>query len=160
MRKYSLTPKCVKKIQTKHRQIVTKLPVPESLPVFQRLERFEPSSMQGQPPILIDRAEGWHVFDRWGNQWLDWSSGVLISNTGNSNPAIVAALREMLEKPLLSTYVFSHEKRAELAESLVGLAPTTNYKAFLLSTGSEATENCIKLARPTAWSGTAVNVAS
>ena len=147
MRKYSLTPKCVKKIQTKHRQIVTKLPVPESLPVFQRLERFEPSSMQGQPPILIDRAEGWHVFDRWGNQWLDWSSGVLISNTGNSNPAIVAALREMLEKPLLSTYVFSHEKRAELAELLVGLAPTTNYKAFLLSTGSEATENCIKLAR-------------
>jgi 4-aminobutyrate aminotransferase-like enzyme len=126
---------------------VTRLPVPESLPIFQRLERFEPSSMQGQPPLIIDRTEGWHVHDRWGNMWLDWSSGVLISNIGNSHPAIVAALREMLDRPLLSTYVFSHEKRAELAELLVGCAPSSDYKAFLLSTGSEATENCIKLAK-------------
>ena len=103
--------------------------------------------MQGQPPVIIDRSEGWHVHDRWGNMWLDWSSGVLISNIGNSNPAIVAAIQEMLARPLLSTYVFSHEKRGELAELLVGLAPSADYKAFLLTTGSEATENCIKLAK-------------
>jgi 4-aminobutyrate aminotransferase-like enzyme len=115
--------------------------------VFEKLERFEPSSMQGQPPVLIDRAEGWHVHDRWGNMWLDWSSGVLISNIGSANPAIVEALREMLDRPLLSTYVFAHEKRAELAELLAATAPAAGYKAFLLSTGSEATENCIKLAR-------------
>ncbi len=53
----------------------------------------------------------------------------------------------MLDRPLLSTYVFAHEKRAELAELLAGLAPAPGYKAFLLSTGSEATENCIKLAK-------------
>jgi 4-aminobutyrate aminotransferase/(S)-3-amino-2-methylpropionate transaminase len=146
-RKYSLVPRDVPRVQTAHRRIVTRLPVPESLPIFERLERFEPSSMQGQPPIVIDRAEGWHVHDRWGNMWLDWSSGVLISNIGNSHPTIVAALQEMLDRPLLSTYVFCHEKRAELVELLVGLAPSPDYKAFLLSTGSEATENCIKLAR-------------
>lgn len=146
-RKYSLTPREVPLVQSAHRRIVTKLPVPESIPVFERLERFEPSSMQGQPPILVDRAEGCHVYDRWGNMWLDWSSGVLISNIGNSSPVIVEALREMLARPLLSTYVFAHEKRAELAELLVGLAPGPGYKAFVLSTGSEATENCIKLAR-------------
>jgi 4-aminobutyrate aminotransferase / (S)-3-amino-2-methylpropionate transaminase / 5-aminovalerate transaminase len=146
-RKYSLTPRDVPPVQSAHRRIVTKLPVPESIPVFERLERFEPSSMQGQPPILVDRAEGCHVYDRWGNMWLDWSSGVLISNIGNSSPVIVEALREMLARPLLSTYVFAHEKRAELAELLVGLAPGPGYKAFVLSTGSEATENCIKLAR-------------
>jgi 4-aminobutyrate aminotransferase/(S)-3-amino-2-methylpropionate transaminase len=146
-RKYSLVPRDVPRVQTAHRRIVTRLPVPESLPIFERLERFEPSSMQGQPPIVIDHAEGWHVYDRWGNMWLDWSSGVLISNIGNSNAAIVAALLEMLDRPLLSTYVFSHEKRAELAELLVGLAPSPDYKAFLLSTGSEAIENCIKLAK-------------
>jgi 4-aminobutyrate aminotransferase/(S)-3-amino-2-methylpropionate transaminase len=103
--------------------------------------------MQGQPPVIIDHTEGWHVHDRWGNMWLDWSSGVLISNIGNSHPGIVAALKEMLDRPLLSTYVFCHEKRAELVELLVGLAPSPDYKAFLLSTGSEATENCIKLAK-------------
>jgi 4-aminobutyrate aminotransferase/(S)-3-amino-2-methylpropionate transaminase len=146
-RKYSLVPREVPHVETAHRRIVTKLPVPESIPVFERLERFEPSSMQGQPPVLIDRTEGWHVHDRWGNMWLDWSSGVLISNIGNSNPVIVDALREMLARPLLSTYVFAHEKRAELAELLVGIAPAPGYKAFVLSTGSEAMENCIKLAR-------------
>jgi 4-aminobutyrate aminotransferase-like enzyme len=134
-------------VETAHRRIVTPLPVPQSVPLLQDLERFEPSSMQGQPPVVIDRTEGCHVHDRWGNMWLDWSSGVLISNTGNSNRKIVAALREMLDRPLLSTYVFAHEKRAELVGLLAGLAPATGYKVFLLTTGSEATENCIKLAK-------------
>jgi 4-aminobutyrate aminotransferase/(S)-3-amino-2-methylpropionate transaminase len=146
-RKYSLEPRDVARVETPHRRIVTKLPVPESLPILQALERFEPSSMQGQPPLIIDHAEGWSVYDRWGNKWLDWSSGVLISNIGNGHPAVVAALREMLARPLLSTYVFAHEKRAELVQLLAALAPSPDYKVFLLTTGSEATENCIKLAR-------------
>ncbi len=146
-RKYSLEPIEVPRVDTPNRRIVTKLPVPESLPVLLLLERCEPSSMQGQPPVLIHSARGWSVFDRWGNKWLDWSSGVLISNVGNGHPAVVAALREMLDRPLLSTYVFAHEKRAELVQLLAGLAPAPGYKVFLLTTGSEATENCIKLAR-------------
>jgi len=146
-RKYSLEPRDVPRVETQNRRIVTKLPVPESLPVLQALERYEPSSMQGQPPLIIDHAEGWSVHDRWGNKWLDWSSGVLISNIGNGHPAVVAALREMLARPLLSTYVFAHEKRAELVQLLAALAPSRDYKVFLLTTGSEATENCIKLAR-------------
>ena len=72
---------------------------------------------------------------------------MLISNVGNGHPGVVSALKEMLERPLLSTYVFAHEKRAELVELLAGLAPSKGYKVFLLTTGSEATENCIKLAR-------------
>ena len=146
-RKYSLTPRDVPRVETRNRRIVTPLPVPESVPFFERLERFEPSSMQGQPPVVIDRAEGWHVHDKWGNMWLDWSSGVLISNVGNGHPEIVAALREMLDRPLLSTYVLAHEKREELVWLLAGLAPAKGYKTFLLTTGSEATENCIKLAK-------------
>ena len=146
-RKYTLTPREVPRVETRNRRIVTPLPVPESVPFFERLERFEPSSMQGQPPVVIDRAEGWHVHDKWGNMWLDWSSGVLISNLGNGNPLIVEALRGMLDRPLLSTYVFAHEKREELVSLLAGVAPADGYKVFLLTTGSEATENCIKLAK-------------
>jgi 4-aminobutyrate aminotransferase-like enzyme len=147
-RKYSLEPVAVPRVRTRHRRIVTPLPVPESLPLFERLERFEPASMQGQPPVMIHRAKGWHVEDRWGNRWLDWSTGVLISNAGNGNPAIVAALRRAIRRPLLSTYVFAHADRAMLVEELAALAPKgVDYRVFLLSTGSEATENCIKLAK-------------
>ncbi len=146
-RKYALTPVDVPKVETKHRRIVTKLPVPESLPIFEMMEKYEPISMQGQPPVVIDRAEGYYVFDKWGNKWLDWSSGVLISNVGNGNKAIVKALKEVVERPLLSTYVFPHEGRAKLAKLICETVPYPGYKAFFLSTGSEATENCIKLAK-------------
>ena len=144
---YDLTPVEVPKVETKYRSIKTKLPVPASLPIFESLKQSEPRSMMGQPPVVWDKAEDFTVSDRWGNRWIDWSSGVLIANIGNSHPAIVEALKEMLGRPLLSSYVFAHEKRAELAELLVSLAPSRDYKAFLLTTGSEATENCIKLAK-------------
>ena len=147
LRKYSLTPVSVPHVETLYRRIVTPLPVPESIPIFERLERFEPFSMQGQPPVVVDKAEGISVFDCWGNKWLDWSSGVLISNAGNANPAIVDALRGMLDRPLLSTYVFAHEARAELAELLAGISPIPGGKVFLLSTGAEAVENTLKLAK-------------
>jgi len=146
-RKYSLNPAATVRIKTKFRRIVTDLPVPESLSIFEKLNKYEPVSMQGQPPIIIDHSESFSVFDRWGNQWIDFSSGVLISNVGNSHPAIRKALHEMIERPLLSTYVFPHEKRVELVELLCEIFPFKGYKVFLLSTGSEAAENAIKLAR-------------
>lgn len=146
-RKYSLVPTEVAPVHTKFRCIKTKLPVPESLPIFDLFAKYEPVSMQGQPPVLIDRAEGYQVYDRFGNKWLDWSSGVLISNIGNGNVDVRNALKAVIDRPLLSTYVFPHELRAELARMLCETVPYENYLTFLLSTGSEATENCIKLAK-------------
>lgn len=148
MAEYSLNPVDVKKIKTRYRCIQTAIPVPESLPVFEKLKRSEPRSMSGQPPILWHKAEGATVSDRWGNRWIDWSSGVLITNAGHGHPAVVAAVRECLDRPLLATYVFPHESRAELTDKLASLSPDpANYQVFLLSTGSEATENCIKLSK-------------
>lgn len=146
--KYSLEPVDVPHVNTKYRTIKTKLPVPESLEVFKKLEGAEPPSMMGQPPVVWDRAEGFQIFDRYGNAWIDWSSGVLITNAGHGRKEIRDALREAVDKPLISTYVFVHEKRAELSAALQALAPKPEkYRVFLLSTGSEATENCIKLAK-------------
>ena len=145
---YDLTPVDVPQVNTKYRTIKTKLPVPESLPVFEKLRRTEPKSMMGQPPIVWHNAENFIVSDRWGNRWLDWSSGVLITNVGHNHPEIRDALLKVINQGLLSTYVFVHEQRAELTEILQSLAPDpANYTVFLLSTGSEATENCIKLAK-------------
>jgi 4-aminobutyrate aminotransferase/(S)-3-amino-2-methylpropionate transaminase len=148
MAEYNLTPVGVPQVKTKYRRIRTKLPVPESIPIFERLKASEPRSMMGQPPIVWDRAEGFQVMDRWGNKWIDWSSGVLISNAGHGRKEIRRAIVAAVKKPLLSAYVFVHEKRADLTDMLRQLSPDPDgYRVFLLSTGSEATENCIKLAR-------------
>jgi len=148
MAKYNLNPVEVPKVSTKYRSIKTKLPVPESLGIFQTLSESEPVSMMGQPPIVWDKAEGFQIYDKWGNVWLDWSSGVLITNAGHGRKEIAKALKEVIDRGLLATYVFIHEKRAELTSMLQKIAPDpSNYLVFLLSTGSEATENCIKLAK-------------
>ncbi|MBT3294502.1 MAG: aminotransferase class III-fold pyridoxal phosphate-dependent enzyme [Verrucomicrobia bacterium] len=148
MADYDRTPVEVPTVETEFRTIQTKLPVPESLPIFEKLERSEPRSMRGQPPIIWEKAEGATVCDRWGNRWIDWSSGVLIANAGHGRPEICEALKATIDQGLLSTYVFVHEKRAELTELLRSLAPDPDtYHVFLLSTGSEATENCVKLAK-------------
>jgi 4-aminobutyrate aminotransferase-like enzyme len=148
MATYDLTPVDVPHVATAHRTICTRLPVPESLPILDELRRSEPRSMSGQPPIVWHRAEGFTVADRWGNRWIDWSSGVLITNAGHGHPAIVAALKAAIDRPLLATYVFPHEGRATLARMLREISPDADsYRVFLLSTGSEATENCIKLSK-------------
>ncbi|MGA2632500.1 MAG: aspartate aminotransferase family protein [Terriglobia bacterium] len=145
---YDLTPVEVPKVETKYRSIKTKLPVPASLPIFESLKQSEPRSMMGQPPVVWDKAEDFTVSDRWGNRWIDWSSGVLITNAGHGRPEIRDALRKVIDRGLLASYVFVHERRARLAGMLRELSPDPQtYQIFLLSTGSEATENCIKLSK-------------
>jgi 4-aminobutyrate aminotransferase-like enzyme len=145
---YDLTPVEVPKVETKYRSIKTKLPVPESLPIFESLKQSEPRSMMGQPPIVWDKAEDFIVSDRWGNRWIDWSSGVLITNAGHGRKEVRDALREVIDHGLLASYVFVHERRARLAQMLRDLSPDPQkYRVFLMSTGSEATENLVKLSK-------------
>lgn len=148
MAEYDLTPVAVPPLHTKYRTICTPLPVPESLPIFETLRQTEPRSMMGMPPVVWHRAEDFIVSDRWGNRWIDWSSGVLITNVGHGRGEIREALRRAAEEGLLASYVFVHEGRAKLTRMLQALAPKpADYRVFLLSTGSEAVENCIKLAK-------------
>ncbi|MHB9139727.1 MAG: aminotransferase class III-fold pyridoxal phosphate-dependent enzyme, partial [Victivallaceae bacterium] len=148
MAEYSLVPVNVPKVKTKYRSIQTAIPVPESLPIFEKLKASEPRSMMGQPPVIWDKADNFTVSDKWGNRWIDWSSCVLIANAGHGRKEIRDALKKVIDQELLATYVFVHEGRAELTTMLQQLAPDPkNYHVFLLSSGSEATENCIKLAK-------------
>ena len=140
-------PQALPMIATRYRRIVTPLPVPESLPILARIEKFEPRSLSGQPPVVWDRAEGFQVYDRYGNMWLDWSSGVLVANIGHGHEAVKEAILREVNKSLLFSYCFPTESRSLLAERLVQIAPRGLAKAFFLTTGSEAVENVIKLAR-------------
>ncbi|MDZ7638661.1 MAG: aspartate aminotransferase family protein [Bryobacterales bacterium] len=144
---YPLVPREISPVETPLRRIVTPFPVPESIPVLESLAANEPVAMQGQPPVLWDRAVGFQVFDAFGNCWIDWSSGVLITNAGHGHPAIIRAIQEAAEKQLLTTYAFPSEMRARFVERLSGLLPEKLKKIFLLTTGSEAVECAIKLCR-------------
>jgi 4-aminobutyrate aminotransferase/(S)-3-amino-2-methylpropionate transaminase len=146
-KEFSITPRTVPPVHTKHRRIQTQLPHPNSLPTLEALRKFEPQSMRGQPPVVWERAEDIYVFDKYGNQWLDWSSGVLVTNCGHGVPEVKRAIIEQVNSGLLHNYVFPSEERAELAEQLIQVSPKGLEKVFLLTTGSEATECAIKLAR-------------
>ncbi|MCR4414999.1 MAG: aspartate aminotransferase family protein [Thermoguttaceae bacterium] len=147
MPRFDLVPRQVPPVETKYRRIKTPIPVPESIPILQRLRQFEPQSMSGQPPVLWDRAEGIQVYDRWGNMWLDWSSGVLVTNAGHGHPAIRQSIRQQVDHGLLHNYCFPSEVRAQAVEQLARVSPEGLKKVFLLTTGAEACECAIKLAR-------------
>ncbi len=146
-REYSLTPKAVPRIETEYRRIVTELPAPASICTIEKLYRLEPIAMRGQPPVVWDRAEGFQVFDKSGNCWIDWSSGVLITNAGHGRQEIVDAIVRQANSKLLTNYCFPSEVRAELVEKLSALMPEPLKKVFLLTTGSETVECAIKLCR-------------
>ena len=148
MAEYDLNPIDVPKIETKYRTIKTKIPVPESIPIYDELQKTEPRSMRGQPPVVWHKADMATIYDKWGNRWIDWSSGVLVTNAGHGRQEIVKAIEETIGQGLLASYVFVHEKRARLTEILRDLSPNPDtYQVFLLTTGSEATECCIKLSK-------------
>ncbi|MGA3078806.1 MAG: aminotransferase class III-fold pyridoxal phosphate-dependent enzyme [Bryobacteraceae bacterium] len=146
-REYSMVPRAVPRVETPYRRIVTDLPVPESLPILERLHACEPIAMRGQPPIVWHRAEGFQVSDAWGNQWVDWSSGVLIANAGHGRQEVVDAIVAQASAHLLTNYCFPSEIRTRLVEKLVSILPEPLKKVFLLTTGSEAVECAIKLCR-------------
>ena len=144
---FELKPRSVPRVETEYRRIVTPFPVPESIPLLERLHAAEPIAMQGQPPVVWDRAEGFLVSDRWGNRWIDWSSGVLITNAGHCDPRVAEAIHEQVDKGLLTSYCFPNEPRLALVERIRDLLPEALSKVFLLTTGSEAVECAIKLCR-------------
>jgi 4-aminobutyrate aminotransferase / (S)-3-amino-2-methylpropionate transaminase / 5-aminovalerate transaminase len=146
-KEFSLEPCAVPRVETRFRRILTPVPHPDSIATLEKLRQFEPQSMRGQPPLVWDRAEDIFVYDKYGNRWLDWSSGVLVANSGHGSAEVRQAIIDQVNSGLLHNYVFPSEERAQLVEVLAGLAPEGLGKVFLLTTGSEATECAIKLAR-------------
>jgi 4-aminobutyrate aminotransferase/(S)-3-amino-2-methylpropionate transaminase len=146
-REFPLEPKPVARVETRYRRIVTDLPAPRSIPLLAGLYRNEPVAMRGQPPAVWDRAEGFQVYDPYGNCWIDWTSGVLIANAGHGRREIAEAIQKQSEARLLATFNFPSEIRARLVERLVSLLPDPLKKIFLLTTGSETIECAIKLCR-------------
>jgi 4-aminobutyrate aminotransferase / (S)-3-amino-2-methylpropionate transaminase / 5-aminovalerate transaminase len=144
---FSHIPVSVDYIDTKYRKIKTLIPVPESIPLLEKMYSLESHSMHGQLPIIWDRAEGFQVYDPYGNVWIDFTSTIFVANAGHSNKRIIDALKKQLEKPLLHTYTYASQERIDYLGYLIKKTPKQFEKAFLLSSGTEATEAAFKLMR-------------
>lgn len=144
---FSLEPVEVPLLDSRYRRIVSPLPHPDSIPVLDKIRSLEPAASECQPPILWDCAEDICVFDKFGNKWLDFTSGVLVTNAGHNPPEVQTAIIETAQQGLLHSFAFYNEKRGELADLLTSLAPEGLDKVFLLSTGAEAIEFAVKCCR-------------
>jgi len=145
-KEFPLIPEKVPHVQTKYRTIRTEIPVPASVPLLEKLRAMEPRSMGGQPPVIWDHGEGCSICDAYGNRWLDFSSGVLVTACGHGHPEIVQAIRDMAAQGLYHAYCFPTEVRLRLVEELTRWLPAPLARIFLLTTGAEACECAIKLA--------------
>lgn len=99
--------------------------------------------------IYAERAKNAEVWDVEGRRWIDFAAGIAVLNTGHLHPKVQAAVAEQLEKFSHTCYqVFPYESYVALAEKLNALAPISGEKkTFFVTTGAEAVENAIKVAR-------------
>jgi 4-aminobutyrate aminotransferase-like enzyme len=137
----------VPKVETRYRKIVTKLPVPESLPILEAISKYESSNVKDFPPIIWSRAKDYLVEDDWGNRWIDMTSTIFVANAGHGNEVVQNRIREVLDKPLMHSYCYPTLERAKYLEKLAEFVPPYFEKFSLYSAGTEATERALKLSR-------------
>ena len=100
------------------------------------------------PRPFLDHADGIYMWDQAGKRYLDGSSGAMVSNIGHSNPAVLAAMREQMERSTFGYRLhFQTEPSEKLAGKLAAYSPEGMNKVFFVSGGSEAVESTLKLAR-------------
>ncbi|PCI57744.1 MAG: 4-aminobutyrate--2-oxoglutarate transaminase [Gammaproteobacteria bacterium] len=99
--------------------------------------------------VYVERAENSEIWDVEGNRYIDFGAGIAVCNTGHSHPKVVAAAKAQLDKfSHTCVMVNPYEVAVELAEKLIDIAPgDSEKKAIFVSTGAEAVENCVKIAR-------------
>jgi 4-aminobutyrate aminotransferase / (S)-3-amino-2-methylpropionate transaminase / 5-aminovalerate transaminase len=100
-------------------------------------------------PISAARALNAEIWDVEGNRYVDFAGGIAVLNTGHCHPKIISAVREQMEKFTHTCFqVLMYEPYIELAERLNALAPITGAtKSVFFTTGAEAVENAVKVAR-------------
>ena len=137
----------IQKIETAYRRIISEIPHPESLKLINELNSIEPRAMSGFSPVVWDRAQGFQVWDAYGNKWIDFSSAVVLANAGHSNPEIKKAIIQQLETGMWHSYCNPSQVSLNTVMAIKSILPDHLDKVFLLTTGSEAVECAVKLIR-------------
>lgn len=120
------------------------LPGPKGKKLLGRWHKYEADVVGFQGPVVWKSARGCVVTDVDGNKYIDWTSGVLVTNVGHCHPHLVKATQDATAE-LLNNYECANEHRILAAERLVGALPGHLDRCFFLSTGSEAIEAAVRL---------------
>ena len=117
--------------------------------LMQRREQAVARGVGQIHPLFIERAENATIWDVEGRQYLDFAGGIAVLNTGHRHPKVMDAVKRQLELYTHTCFqVVAYEPYVELCERINALVPG-NFakKTLLVTTGSEALENAVKIAR-------------
>jgi 4-aminobutyrate aminotransferase-like enzyme len=122
------------------------LPGPKGAYLLEHWHMFEADVTGFQPPVVWESASGCRVTDVDANVYIDWTSGVLVTNVGHCHPKLVTAIQNAAAN-LLNNYENCHPWRVDAARKLVAALPPHLNRCFFLNTGSEAMEAAARLAK-------------
>ena len=131
------------------RKLVTELPGPLSLALQQRRDEALARGLGTALPVFVERAGGGVIVDVDGNHLIDLASGIAVTTVGASAPEVVSRVQEQVARFTHTCFlVTEYDGYVEVAEHLNRLTPGTHPKrTALFSTGAEAVENAVKIAR-------------
>ena len=117
--------------------------------LHQRRVAAIPRGVANSLAVYAERASNAELWDVEGKRYVDFASGIAVLNTGHRHPSVVKAIQAQLEKLMHACFqVTPYANYVELCEQLNQLAPgPTAKKSMLFSTGAEAVENALKIAR-------------
>ena len=131
-------------MNTKVTSVKGPIPGPKSKDLFARWARAEAQCTGYQARVAWDHAKGVLVTDVDGKRFIDWTSGVLVTNVGHCHPDLVKAVQDVAAK-LLNNYECLHPWRVEASEKLISVLPPHLDRCFFLSTGGEVVEAAIRI---------------
>ena len=98
-------------------------------------------------PLAIDHADGLYVYDPEGNKFLDFFGGILTVSVGHCNPKVTSKIIEQVNKLQHTSTLYPNEQIVALAEKLAEITPGELKKSFFTSSGTEADETAVFLAK-------------
>jgi len=122
------------------------LPGPKSAELLAISDKYEGGATSRQQPFVWDHGEGARIWDVDGNEFIDWTSGVLVTNVGHCHPHHVEAIQDQVAR-LMCPYDFPTRERVTLARRMVEITPPNLDACFMVTTGSEATEAAMRMAK-------------
>ena len=111
----------------------------------QDLEHKHHIQVYNRFPITINRGQGAIVWDSEGNEYIDLLAGIAVNNVGHAHPRVIKAIQSAAISPLHFSNFYYSEPQSLLAKQLTEL--TGLDRVFFCSSGAEAMEGCLKLAR-------------
>jgi 4-aminobutyrate aminotransferase/(S)-3-amino-2-methylpropionate transaminase len=131
------------------RHVGTAIPGPSSQALMARRAAALPAGVGTTLPVFATRACGGIVEDADGNRFIDLAAGIAVTTVGSAAPRVVDAVTEQVARFTHTCFqVTPYEGYVEVCERLNALTPGEHDKrSFLVNSGAEAVENCVKIAR-------------